>query len=351
MGLTIDQEKALKILLSRHESKEKVSVLQGVAGSGKSFLLSYLIDYLGYEDNEVAFATYTGTAAKVLMRQGLNASTIHGLIYKPIIRRGVCVGFTKRPKKWLEGLRLIVIDEFSMVPQNILEDLLSFHIPLILVGDQAQLPPIGKANVLIHQAHAVLTEPLRQALDNPILWGANEVRLGRPLTYGVHGDILYVGQKKDIKEEWLRPEVKIIAGLNKTRQKINLQMSGSQTPQVGHNIIFLKNDWQTFITNGTIGEILNLEQRGFLNYKLKILLDDDDTIIEDYSADFQKQSKPSMQFFDFAYAITCHKAQGQTYDTPGLIIDESQYFREYQKHWLYTALTRYTGNYNVAVLK
>lgn len=350
MALTADQERAMKILLSRHQNKEKVSILQGVAGSGKSYLLSYLIQYLGYPEEKVAFATYTGTAAKILMRQGLNASTIHQLIYNPIIRRGVCVGFRIKPKRDLQGLKLVVIDEFSMVPETILQDLLSFNIPIIFVGDHAQLPPIGEPNKLIFQADATLTEPLRQALNNPILWAANEVRLGKGLPTGLHGGILYVGNKGDLKEEWLRPEVKIIAGLNKTRNKINLQISGSPSPEEGHQIIFLKNDWSTFITNGTIAEILDLEQVSFSTYKLKIQLEDE-LIVESYKADFQKKANPRNQFFDFAYCLTCHKAQGATYDSPGLIIDESQYFREYKKHWLYTGLTRFTGNYNVAVLK
>jgi exodeoxyribonuclease-5 len=350
VGLTLEQDNAMRILLDRHNDKEKISVLQGIAGSGKSFLLSYLIQHLGYEENEVAFATYTGTAAKILMKQGLNASTIHQLIYTPIIRRGICVGFRKKITEDLLGLKLIIIDEFSMVPQNILTDLLSYHIPIIFVGDQAQLPPIGEPNKLIHTAHAILTEPMRQALDNPILWAANEVRLGNHLPYGLHGDILFVGAKSNLKEEWLRPEVKILVGLNATRNTLNLQMSGSAIPLTGHQIIFLKNDWTTMITNGTIANIRKLKNIGWARYELEVELDDG-IIIEDYVADFQKQSKPNKQFFDFAYAITCHRAQGATYDSPGLIIDESQYFKEYRNHWLYTALTRFTGNSNVAILR
>ena len=354
MGLTLEQDNAMRILLDRHNDKEKISVLQGIAGSGKSFLLSYLIQHLGYEENEVAFATYTGTAAKILMKQGLNASTIHQLIYTPIIRRGICVGFRKKFTEDLLGLKLIIIDEFSMVPQNILTDLLSYHIPIIFVGDQAQLPPIGEPNKLIHTAHAILTEPMRQALDNPILWAANEVRLGNHLPYGLHGNDktkILVTNKQQLDPNWFRDDVRIITGLNKTREVINLQMAGSLVPLPGHRIIFLKNDWQTFITNGTIGEILSLEQRGFTNYKLKILLDDESTIIEDYVADFQKQSKPNKQFFDFAYAITCHRAQGATYDNPGLIFDESSVFKENKYKWLYTAISRFTGDYNLVIVR
>jgi hypothetical protein len=42
---------------------------------------------------------------------------------------------------------------------------------------------------------------------------------------------------------------------------------------------------------------------------------------------------------------------GATYDSLSLIIDKSQYFKEYRNHWLYTASTRFTGSYNVAILR
>jgi exodeoxyribonuclease-5 len=174
--------------------------------------------------------------------------------------------------------------------------------------------------------------------------------LGNKLTKGVHGDILFVGNKNQLQQDWLRSDVKIIAGLNSTRNKINRYIAKSDIPIAGHRIIFLKNDWNNMITNGTTAEIDNLNLISFSSFKLDFTTDDD-LIFKDYAADFQKQSNPKKQFFDFAYCLTAHKAQGATYDAAGLIIDESNYFREYKNHWLYTAITRYTGRYNVAVLQ
>ena len=350
MSLTREQELAIQVLLNRYNNNEKISILQGPAGSGKSYLLSHFMEYLSYSSEEVAFAAFTGTAAKILMNKGLNASTIHKLIYTPIMRRGVCIGFKKKAKEDLEHLKLIVVDEFSMVSDILLKDLLSFNIPLVLVGDSAQLPPIGNTNKLINTAHAILTEPVRQALDNPVLWAANQVRTGNTLSFGIHGGVVLVGAKKDLKEEWMRPEVRIIAGLNATRIKINEFVAKSNVPQSGHKIIFLKNDWPNMITNGTIADINYLQQISFNNFKLDFITEEGENY-KKYPADFQRQLNPKNQFFDFAYAITCHRAQGATYDSPGLIIDESQYFREFKTNWLYTAITRYTGNYNVAILK
>jgi len=350
MSLTVEQENAVKIMADRYLSNEKITVLQGPAGSGKTFLLNYFLNFIGQEKEKVAYAAFTGTAAKILMGQGLNASTIHKLIYNPIIRRGQCIGFRKKTREELRDLRLIIVDEFSMLPQNILEDLLSYNIPLILVGDQYQLPPIGQKNKFINQAHAVLTEPIRQALDNPVLWAANQARLKKRLPSGLHGNIVYIGYQYQLKEEWLRKDVKIIVGLNKTRNELNIKIAGSSLPQPGHKIIFLKNDWKNLITNGTLAEINSLQRVYFQNYKLHITTEEG-IVHKMYMADFQEPSNPKKQFFDFGYALTCHKAQGATYDAPGLIIDESQFFKQDASKWLYTAISRFSGNYNLAILK
>lgn len=350
MALTREQEHAARVLIDRLHRKEKVSVLQGFAGTGKTFLLNYLIDYLDYDSEAVAFAAYTGTAAKILMRQGLNASTIHSLIYKPIMKRGVCVGFRLHPRESLAHLKLIVVDEFSMLPQKLLVDLMSFGTPLILVGDQFQLPPIGEANQFINSADAILTEPMRQALESPVFWVANEIRQGKNLAYKLYGDQVLVAPYSKLEQKWVRKDVKIIVGLNKTRQRLNLQLAGSPTPQAGHRIMFLKNDWRNMITNGTIADIQHIEQYSMLGYKINFKTEDG-LIFENYSADFERQSIPSRQYFTMAYSVTCHKSQGATYDSPGLVFDEGYVFREDKYRWLYTAVTRFTGNHNLVIIR
>ena len=66
----------------------------------------------------------------MLSKQGMSASTIHALIYTPVIINGYCVGFRKKPKDEITKFRLIVVDEFSMLTQDMLEDLLSYGVPL-----------------------------------------------------------------------------------------------------------------------------------------------------------------------------------------------------------------------------
>lgn len=347
--LTQEQSKALEVLYERYTSGELISILQGPAGSGKTTAISAFLTTTGLKGDEVAFVTFTGTAAKILSSKGSNAQTIHSLIYKPIMKGGVCVGFSPMPQESLSHLKLIIVDEFSMVSQEILDDLMKYKIPIILIGDKYQLPPIDSPNKFVNQAHVELTEIHRQALDNPILWAANQIRLGEPLLNGVYGDKLFVGRKHEADESWFRKDVQILAGLNRTRDEINQKIIKRNYPMVGDKIIFLSNDWKHNITNGTKATLLGVARAGYgyrLNFKTE-----DGMQLRGYRAYFKTSANPRHQTFDFAYCITTHKAQGSTIDQPGIIFDESSYFGDYRRNWLYTALTRFSGNYRVAILR
>lgn len=354
--LSLEQERALKILKYKIESGALITTLQGPAGSGKSYLLSYLLQSLDLQERHLAFVSFTGTAAQVLRKQGLPASTIHKLIYNPIIVRGVCVGFRKKTREELleaGSIKLIIVDEFSMLSQEILMDLMSFRIPLLLVGDRDQLPPIGTPNIYVNSADVFLTEVHRQALDNPILWAATQVRLGNGLPGGVYGNVLWVGRKKEADEGWFRKDVQIITGLNKTKDELNLTMAGSPKPLLNHKIIYLKNDMNVGVTNGTIAEITKIQKVVGNDYLLGTKEPSGETV-KDYKAQFLLTGDTPQrrgQFFSYAYAISCHKAQGQTFDSPGLVFDESAHFGSNSRKWLYTAITRWTGNYGVAILR
>lgn len=352
MQLTREQEQALKILKARILANERVSVFEGYSGTGKSTTLRFLLESLDYDESEVHFCAYTGTASKLLMDAGLSASTIHRLIYEPIIIKGECVGFSRKAREELKKLKLIVVDEYSMLPQEILVDLMSYDIPLLLVGDPAQLPPIGTPNQFINAYDAILTQVQRQALDSPILWAATKVRQGEVVKEGTYGDILFVGRKHQLDSQWLRRDVQFICGTNQTRHKINLQVSGSPFPEVGDKIIFLKNDWNVGVVNGSVGYISKLGREWGM-YVLSVKVDD--MYLSKYKAFYQEIPKRSFKkgisLFDKAAAITGHKVIGATIREPICIIDESYCFKEYAKNWIYTVLTRSTGEKPVAWLR
>lgn len=349
LTLTDKQNKALKILKNRIVSGEKLSILQGYSGTGKSTVLSFLMEELHYETGQVVFCCFTGSATRLLQQKGLNAQTIHSLIYEPIVKRGVCIGFRKKSWTELDHIRLIVIDEFSMVSDELMTDLESFNIPLLLVGDQAQLSAIGRPNKYINEYDAYLDEVMRQALENPILWAATKLRQGEILKEGTYGDVLFVGRQLQVQEEWKRKDVQFITGTNDVRNRTNLEINGSPDLSIGDKIIFLKNDWDNGIINGTIGNV-KFFRKGAKAHILDFV-DDLGVYHKEYIAYFQFQPTQKDQHFDWAYCLTSTKSQGQTFDCPGVIIDNFHVFREDKIKHQYVALTRFTGNYPVAFLR
>ena len=339
--LSEEQKRALKIL-SEKVYTQPVTVLQGYAGTGKSFTISKFLEYSLFK--RVAFVAYTGTAAKVLSNEnpGLETSTIHSLIYKPI-RGGDYVQFVLKSPEELSHLELIVVDEFSMVDGKMMSQLLSFGKPLILVGDPFQLPAFNKTypNPYLNQVDALLTEVHRQALDNPVLSLATDIRNGatiNPGIYGKNGEI-YVGKRGDIQDSWYNKDVQFLCGTNATREAINAKVAKNPKLQIGEKIIFLKNDFESDITNGTLATVSHFIKGSGNRYVLTGETNNGEPFSK-YLAYYQQARTYKDQFFDRAYAITVHKAQGQTIDAPLVIIDESRVFGADAQRWLYTAVNR-----------
>ena len=172
--------------------------LGGLAGTGKSTLTGVLARLLSHLGVTVLFATYTGKAAGVLSRSLARAgsmhtaSTIHQLIYTPIVdvESGRVTDWARRAQI---AATLIVVDEASMVPPKVLDDLLAYGIPILSVGDHGQLPPIfskeeatglreaisrkiAEEGSLMAKPDFALEEIHRQAKGNPIIELASYVR-------------------------------------------------------------------------------------------------------------------------------------------------------------------------------
>lgn len=348
-----NQEKN-KIITSLRENKLRPTVMQGLAGTGKTFTIPFIMDDLNITPQQTLFVAYTGTA--VLTMQQDNAMTLHSLLYKPILRFGKVVGFRKRDlsdfEEMLMGIRLIIMDEMSMTPAEIMKDVEQichvFNIKLLLVGDFFQLPQIGEPHPYLQIFDGKLEKPMRQALDSPILTAAHKIRHGEFLTEGLHGDSLFIGRKNNIDTDWLHPSNQWICGLNATREKLNKQMADNRDiPIIGDKIIFLKNSLEEGVSNGTRGEILSMKQH-FDLYEVVVQTNYNEivTVKATWKREptTQERKMGYRTHFDFAYAITCHKSQGATLEK-GVIVDESFYFgredKEIALRWKYTALTRY----------
>ncbi len=180
----------------RHATqKQQVLTAGGVAGSGKSTLLAL---FAAETDLFVAYACLTGRAASGLAKKLKDAgvrttlrvhppnrdgsdrtdheaslpycSTIHGLIYRPIKDTDTQERTGWELRQELDRrYDLIVIDEASMVDEKMEEALRSFGLPILAVGDHAQLPPIeGKSSLLV-KPHLRLEKIHRQAESSPII--------------------------------------------------------------------------------------------------------------------------------------------------------------------------------------
>ena len=136
MILTRKQEEGLKIAVERFRNHEKYTCIAGYAGSGKSTLIKFIISALGVDqESEVAYVAFTGKAANVLQTKGCpNATTAHKLLYKA---RPLPNGNFIFEEKYLgdSGLKVIVVDEISMLPRQMWELLISHGIYVIAAGD------------------------------------------------------------------------------------------------------------------------------------------------------------------------------------------------------------------------
>lgn len=276
MLLTNEQEQALKILISRYQSKEKYSVLAGYAGVGKTTCIRFLVSYFlnnGLKEEDIVFCTYTGKAAQVLLDKGnKNAITLHRLLYQAVPKQDGSFYFKPKEIGTLP-YKLILIDEVSMVPNSMIEQLLLHNIHTIFIGDPCQLPPIYKNedNHLLDKPHAMLTTIHRQAQESEIIRFSMHLREGRPSsTYQAENKEVMVIPEWQVTDEMLLWADQILCATNDKRNELNnkvreLKGFGSE-PQVGDCIIGLHNRWDFMadghdempLTNGTIGIITKL---------------------------------------------------------------------------------------------
>lgn len=370
MILTTGQEKGLKIAVERYKNKEPYTVIAGFAGTGKSFLISHIVDALGIDESDVCYITYTGKASLVLKEKGCeNAMTAHKLLYYSQEKPDET--FVHRPRKHIEeNYKLIVVDEVSMISEEMWQLLLSHHVHVIALGDPGQLEPIeGESKILTHP-HIFLDEIVRQAQDSEIIRLSMDIREGLPLKL-CKGNEVSIITKKQLNDQYYSGADQIIAAKNITRQDINWKCRqirfGPDVPDEpinGDKVICLKNYWNILssygdpLINGMIGQLkdvwiehnvhkykdrmfadfyidsTNKFQNLFMDYKL--FTDGQQTINGDNWKNFKGLQKPSL--FDYGYCITCHKGQGSEWDK---VLVFNEYMKDTDwKRWAYTACTR-----------
>jgi len=327
--------------------------LFGYAGVGKTTLARHVAEHA---PAKAAFAAFTGKAALLLRSKGcVGASTIHSLIYNASEDNNGRPSFTLNKDGPASRAGLIVIDECSMVDEEVGRDLLSFGKPILVLGDPAQLPPVKGAGFFTESAPDVmLTEIHRQAADNPIIRLSQTVREGGEIAYGAYGETRVL-RRDEIDAEAVMAADQVLVGLNRTRRAYNArirQLSGRAglTPTADDKLVCLRNDRAKGLLNGGLWRVA--EALGLANdfVRLGLRPDEDSTrdplrvavhraFFEGREADLPFPIRRESDEFDFGYALTVHKAQGSQWDTV-VLFDESRAFREHRARWLYTGVTR-----------
>ena len=438
---TNEQEKAVKYLSEflLSQAKEAVFVLRGYAGTGKTSLVGALVKTMDKLQQKSVLLAPTGRAAKVFSAySGHPAFTIHKKIYRQQSFSNEVSNFSINDN--LATHTLFIVDEASMISNEglsgsvfgtgrLLDDLIQFVYSgtgcrLLLMGDTAQLPPVGEELSPALSTEALkgygldvgevnLTQVVRQVHDSGILWNATRLR-----------ELIAVdeyGKLPKIKVSGF-PDIRVISGnelidaLNtcyerdgmdetivvcRSNKRVNIYNKGIRAQilyredelNTGDMLMVAKNNYywtekskeMDFIANGEIAVVRRVrrtrELYGFrfaevtlsfpdhedFELEANLLLDtlhsdapallkaDNDrlfySVLEDYADITTKRERMKKMKADpyynalqvkYAYAVTCHKAQGGQWQNvfldQGYMTDEyltSDYFR-----WLYTAFTR-----------
>src|SRR6188474_3850035 len=225
---TPHQQQALTVVAEWLKSKPgsngtpQVFRLFGYAGTGKTTLARHIADEA---DGEVKFAAFTGKAASVMRGKGCRgASTIHSLIYRARESGEEIPNFDLWDEAPASKAELIIIDECSMVDAELGRDLLSFGVPLLVLGDPAQLPPVQGGGFFTEgEPDAMLTEVHRQAEDNPIIRLSMDIRSGIELEPGRYGETEIVTRDRLDGQRVIDAD-QVLVGRNATRRAYNMRM-------------------------------------------------------------------------------------------------------------------------------
>lgn len=382
MILTKKQEQGLSLCIEKYLNNERYCVISGYAGAGKSTLVKVIVQNLPGIDPEedVVYACFTGKAAQVLLKKGnKNVTTLHKLLYESIPKPDGT--FFRKPKTNIE-YKIVVVDEVSMAPRNLMELLFKHDVFIIALGDPFQLPPVDKDqdNGLLNNPDIFLDEIMRQSLDSEIIQLSMKIRNHESIDYFKGRDII-VMPKTDLNTGVLQWADQILVGTNATRVTINNQMRDllgrGNKPENGDKVICLRNYWDNFATNddplvnGTIGYIDNVYESfnrippwvgggpikvlyadfisdsnadfGTLQMDEKQILTGERCL--DYRAIYKLKSNRRTQHlvpmeFTYGYAITGHKSQGSEWDKVLVLEERFPFEKEEHARWLYTCVTR-----------
>jgi exodeoxyribonuclease-5 len=278
---------------------------------------------------------------------------------------------------------LIVIDEVSMVTDDIFMDLMSLGLPIIGLGDHNQLPPVGHS-----QCHEFVLNPdvrfdksIRHGDGNYILTLAEEVLKSPYLRTGLYGKNVKI--VKFATKEYYTHADQIICCTNKMRNIISRKMRFDKDidadayplPLAGEKIISKINDWgQTIFSengwgtinliNGLVGYCIGdfnsyTNTLTFMPYYHKVIAFEnikvdhmtfvEDNVNLDKELLFKNLYEHGLHTFEYAYALTVHSSQGSEFDDVVVFAKDIWGNTDMRKKMLYTAITRAKKNLTLII--
>jgi exodeoxyribonuclease-5 len=389
--------------------------LFGYAGTGKTTMAKEIPDALGLTGpKDVFYGTYTGKAAHVLRQKGAApVSTIHSGIYMPMASREAMaalenarreladlkaddqavfngtedlraveiyeleqsipaleaaarrVSFEWNPDSDWAHARLIILDECSMVDAKLAADVEAYGVPILVLGDPAQLPPVeGGGYYTNAKPDHMLTEIHRFALENPITALATRVRESADNTLGLTRADLTPRSVRDAMEH-----DQILCWRNKTRWSLvktirQLRGRPAGQPVAGDRIMILTNNRDLAVFNGqqmdvldsrpdTVGHVLRLRTEEGAEVTMPVFVDGfQGQEMQEAAKNGGLGQRKGRALATFADAITVHKAQGSEWPSVYVVNETAPMVDmtarrkgaaaglEQGRQWLYTAVTR-----------
>ncbi|MFE7564199.1 ATP-dependent RecD-like DNA helicase [Kitasatospora sp. NPDC057500] len=363
--LAPEQEQSVRLALT-----EKVAVLTGGPGCGKSFTVKSIVTLALAKRAKVVLAAPTGRAAKRLAElTGVEASTVHRLLE---LRPGGDAAYDRdRPL----DADLVVVDEASMLDLILANKLVKAVAPgahLLFVGDVDQLPSVGAGEVLrdlLAEGGPIpsvrLTRIFRQAQQSGVVTNAHRINEGLPpLTEGLPDFFLFAeddaelaaGLTVDVVARRIpqrfgydaRRDVQVLAPMHRgpagagnlntllqaavtpAREGLAERRFGGRTFRVGDKVTQIRNNYdkgRNGVFNGTVGVVTSLSVD---DQRLTVLTDEDEEVPYDFD---------ELDELAHAYAVTIHRSQGSEYPVVVIPVTTSAWTM-LQRNLLYTAVTR-----------
>ncbi|MGW6775528.1 SF1B family DNA helicase RecD2 [Streptomyces sp. NPDC055037] len=363
--LAPEQQQAVRLALT-----EKVAVLTGGPGCGKSFTVRSIVELARAKKAKVVLAAPTGRAAKRLAElTGAEASTVHRLLE---LKPGGDAAYDRdRPL----DADLVVVDEASMLDLLLANKLVKAVAPgahLLLVGDVDQLPSVGAGEVLrdlLAENGPVprvrLTRIFRQAQQSGVVTNAHRINSGvPPITQGLVDFFHFVEEETEDAGRLTvevaahripakfgldpRRDVQVLAPMHRgpagagalnallqqaitpARPDLPEKRLGGRVFRVGDKVTQIRNNYEkgeNGVFNGTVGVVTSLNMD---DQRLTVLTDEDEEVPYDFD---------ELDELAHAYAVTIHRSQGSEY--PAVVIPVTTgAWMMLQRNLLYTAVTR-----------